>query len=81
MNWNFIRIPAFWTAVFAAITIVVAAWKPELRETLVQLAPLLVTIIVAVAGGSIANTLGKAYVQAQAIQAGRVLPEELKKVA
>jgi hypothetical protein len=81
MNWSFLKNPAFWAAIGAAVTIIVATIKPELRATLEELMPLLVTIIVAIFGGVIADKVGNAYVRAQYAKAGRVLPDEHKKVA
>lgn len=68
MNLEFLKSGEFWAAVFAAITIAVSAWKPELRETLEALAPLLVTIIVAIFGG----VALRAWTDVAAMRAGYV---------
>jgi hypothetical protein len=68
MSTPFWKLTEFWVAVVSAIVIALAAWKPELKATLEALAPLIVTIIVAVLGG----VALKAWTEVTAIKNGYV---------
>jgi hypothetical protein len=78
---EFFKDARFWTAIFDVVAIIVVTYRPELQDKLDQIVPLLVIITVAVFGGKIVDSVGNAYVRAQYAKAGRVLPEDLKKLA